>query len=134
MTDIVRAHVIRDREVLLGLRLPPNERWSTFGGWAEEGESPEDTLRRELREELGIEIEEYQRLADREATWDGKAQRIAVFAVTKWRGTPENAAPDEHSEIGWYRREELAELSMHEAARAEALSLLEASAGSSGSA
>ena len=124
MAGIVRAHVIRDGRVLLGLRRPPDERWSTFGGHGEAGESPEETLRRELREELGIEIEEYRRLPDRETTWEGEAATVAVFAVTKWRGTPMNAAPHEHSAIAWYRADELAALSMHDAARVEALGLL----------
>ena len=125
MADIVRAHVIREGRVLLGLRRPPDERWSTFGGHAEAGESAEQTLVRELREELGIEVEEHRRLPDRETTWEGEAATVAVFAVTKWRGTPMNAAPHEHSAIAWYRADDLAALSMHDAARVEALGLLD---------
>ena len=63
-------------------------------------------------------------LPDRESTWEGKAAQVAVFAVTKWLGTPVNAAPHEHSAIAWYRADELAALSMHDAARVEALGLL----------
>ena len=127
MTDIVRAHVLQPGRVLLGLRHPPNERWSTFGGWSEAGESPEDTLRREVKEELGIEIEAFHRLPDRQTTWDGKPARVVVFAVTGWRGSPKNTAPHEHAAISWFSRDELERLSMHDAARTEALGLLSSS-------
>ena len=30
-----------------------------------------------------------------------------VFAVTGWKDEPVNAAPDEHTEIGWYSADEL---------------------------
>ena len=124
MIDIVRVHVVRPDGVLLGLRHPPNERWSTFGGWSEPGESPEDTLHREVQEELGIEIRAFHRLPDREATWDGKPAHVAIFAVTAWRGSPKNMAHHEHSTISWFSPDELDRLSMHEAARVEALRLL----------
>ena len=124
MSDIVRVHVVRPDRVLLGLRHPPNEQWSTFGGWSEPGESPEDTLHREVKEELGIEIRAFHRLPDREASWDGKPAHVAVFAVTAWRGSPKNTAQHEHSAISWFSPDELDHLSMYEAARAEAQRLL----------
>ena len=120
----VRAHVIRPGRILLGRRASPDERWTTFGGKPESGESPEDTLRRELLEELGIDALEFKRLPDRDTTWDGEPARVAVFAVTNWRGKPQNRARHEHSAIAWFRREELMSLPMSEQACSEAINLL----------
>ena len=122
---IVRAHVVQSGRILLALRRgTPREQWSTVGGWSKPGESPVDTLRREVREELGIEVEECRRLPDRQTTWDGKPMRVAVFAVTAWQGSVRNKATDEHSVIAWFTRDQLRTLAMHEQARSEALGLL----------
>lgn len=122
-TTIVRAHIVDGNSELLGLRRSSGE-WSTFGGWREAGESIEGALRRELHEELGIEIESFRRLADRHQTSDGRPATIAVFVVTSWRGVPQNVANHEHAEVRWFSRAELEALPMHEQARSEALSLL----------
>ena len=74
--------------------------WDLFGGHVEEGESPEEALRREAREELGIEV-----LATR---WLGQIHDpiepavVQVYAVSSWNGQPVNAAPDEHTEVRWF--------------------------------
>ena len=120
----VRAHVIRPGRVLLGRSASADERWTTFGGKPESGESPEETLLRELLEELGIDVLEFERLPDRDATWDGEPARVAVFAVTSWRGKPRNRARHEHSAIAWFTREELKSLPMSEQACSEAINLL----------
>jgi len=122
--SIVRAHVVRAGKALLALRRRPSEQWSTFGGWVETGELPDDALRRELREELAIEVEAFQRLPDRTATSDGRPARVAVFAVTAWQGEPRNVAAHEHAAISWFSREDLKTLPMHEQARSEAIALL----------
>ena len=82
----VRAHVIRSGKVLLGLSLSREGFWTTFGGRPKRGEAPEDTLRRELQEELGVDVRDFQRLPDRQTTWGGKPGLVAIFAVTNWRG------------------------------------------------
>ena len=120
----VRAHVIRGEKVLLGLSAKRKDVWTTFGGALEGLESVEEALKREVREELGIEIVAYQRLPDRDRTWDDRPSRVAVFAVTEWQGTPLNCAPHEHEEIAWFARPDVESLSMMEPARSEALDLL----------
>ncbi|MEJ2202246.1 MAG: 8-oxo-dGTP diphosphatase MutT [Desulfuromonadaceae bacterium] len=58
---IVTAAVIRQEDGVLITKRPENSRhggrWEFPGGKLDPGESPQDGLRRELREELGIEIE-----------------------------------------------------------------------------
>ena len=122
-TRIVRAHVVDGERVLLGLRRASGQ-WSTFGGWIEADESVEEALRRELHEELGIDVRAFRRLADRDRTSDGRPASIAVFVVTAWRGTVRNLATHEHSEVRWFASGELHVLPMHEQARSEALDLL----------
>ena len=51
----IRGLVIHDRKVLLVTGHSADFYW-TPGGGVEPGESPEATLRREIREELGVEV------------------------------------------------------------------------------
>ena len=56
----VSARVVDDRgRILLARRAhePDAGRWDTPGGFLDEGEAPRAALRRELREEAGVEIE-----------------------------------------------------------------------------
>lgn len=105
----VAGAVIRDGGVLLVHRSPSARHypdvWDLFGGHANKGESLEEALHREAREELGIEV-----LALR---WLGQIYDPAepavvhVFAVTSWEREPFNAAPDEHTEVGWFDASDL---------------------------
>ena len=57
--DCVGALLVHDGRVLLGRRAENRDwlpgAWDVFGGHIEPGETEEAALRRELREELGIE-------------------------------------------------------------------------------
>ena len=65
---IIVVPLIRNREgKLLLCRKPPDRgvfpnQWGLPGGGIEPGERMEEALRREIREELGIEVEDIQRL------------------------------------------------------------------------
>ena len=109
---------------MLGLSVKRKGVWTTFGGKPEGRESVEEALGRELREELGIEVIAFQRMPDRNRSWDERPSRIAVFTVTKWTGEPRNCALHEHVAIAWFTREELQSLAIAEAARSEALDVL----------
>jgi mutator protein MutT len=47
----------RGRVLLLKHRFRPGTGWGIPGGFMAEGEQPEDAVRRELREEVGLEVE-----------------------------------------------------------------------------
>ena len=101
--------LIRDGKVMLVKRAPHMRSypgvWDLFGGHIEGAESPEDALRREAMEELGVEIESFHLLG---AIHDPvEPAEVMVFAVTAWNGEPVNAAPDEHTAISWFRADEL---------------------------
>lgn len=53
------AIIVRDGKVLLCKRAkdPFKGKWDVPGGYLEEKESPEEALKREMKEELGVEIE-----------------------------------------------------------------------------
>lgn len=101
--------LIRDGKVLLVKRAPNMQSypgvWDLFGGHIEGDESPEDALRREAMEELGVEIESFHPLGTIHDPVE--PAEVMVFAVTAWNGEPVNAAPDEHTDIGWYSADEL---------------------------
>jgi 8-oxo-dGTP diphosphatase len=48
----------RGRVLLLKHRFRPGMGWGMPGGFIKEGEQPQEALRRELREEVGLEVEE----------------------------------------------------------------------------
>ena len=106
-------------QVLLVRRSPQRRRypdvWDLFGGHVEAGESLEEALRREAREELGVEIESSHPLGTVHDPVE--PAEIVVFAVVAWNGEPVNAAPDEHSDIGWFSLGELPDFAGQEAFR-----------------
>ena len=125
MTDgvirTVGALLVDDRQrVLLGLRAPhkkawPNH-WDAIGGKVEAGETPEQALIREVREEIGVVPLAFQQLASiRDPRPDLYGESIAtLYAVTScsdvmdgWR--PHNAS-DEHVRLEWFSEEQLASL------------------------
>ena len=74
--------------------------WDMPGGHSQEGETPEQTLVRELGEELGIVPR----------TTEGLP--FHAYCVTKWSGTPSNLQPEEHSEVAWVRLSDVDELEL----------------------
>ena len=76
-----------------------------MGGHVEGDESREDALRREALEELQVAIESFRPIG---AIHDPvEPAEISVFVVSRWSGEPVNAAPEEHTEIGWFSADEL---------------------------
>ncbi|MBD3235320.1 MAG: GNAT family N-acetyltransferase [Candidatus Eisenbacteria bacterium] len=114
-TDAVAAVIVRDGRLLLGLRAPETilgDHWDLFGGRIEAGEDAEEALRRELREELGIEAAIGPQLAVclyRDPA-GGTLFRAPVFQVTTWSGALELNA--EHSDCAWFAPEELERLEL----------------------
>lgn len=114
---ITAAGILVDQQgrLLFGLRAGwkkawPNY-WDAIGGHVENGETIEEALVRELKEEIGVTAERYELLA----TVAGVKpelygeMRCHIFAVTKWNGEPYLAC-DEHSELGWFNLDELEKL------------------------
>lgn len=104
MRQIVNALLLRDGHVLLARRSPTRraypDRWSFPGGHVEAGEALEQTLHRELQEELGISPQTY-RAIEEIADPVAADTTYYLYAVTAWRGTP-IIRDDEHTALTWF--------------------------------
>ena len=103
---VVAAALVHAGEVLLCHRSPTRawypDVWDLPGGHVEDGESPQGALRRELSEELGVDIGIVTG-PPAMSLEDGAAElRLSVWAVTGWRGDVRNREPAEHDRIGWF--------------------------------
>ena len=81
------AVFVRDGRALLGHRHRDRrwyaDCWDLVGGHVEPGETPEEAVRRECREEIGVEIEEFRPLPM--AVSDPNLD-MSAFLVTQWQG------------------------------------------------
>ena len=79
--------------------------WELPGGKVEPGESDGDALRRELQEELGIEIEVLGPLGESLHRYGPLEVRLVGLLCRLRAGLPQ---PHEHSELRWLDAERLA--------------------------
>ena len=113
--EVVAALIIQSQRILLGQRASDRAFypgvWDVFGGHIEAGESLEQTLVRELQEELGITPTQWTYLETlRISAPETAALIVHLYLVTAWAGTPENLQLDEHSVIGWFSLAEAVQL------------------------
>jgi ADP-ribose pyrophosphatase YjhB (NUDIX family) len=98
----VHALIERDGQLLLGRRAfdPAAGCWGLPGGFLEEGETPLDGLRREVREETGLDIEPGE-LFGTWVTQHGERTVLALVYRAAVLGGLEQAA-DDVTELGWF--------------------------------
>ena len=127
--EVVAALIVRSGKILLGQRSAERvfypDVWDMFGGHMEAGEGQEQTLVRELEEELGITPTRWTFLEtlriDLPSSTDELPGLLIVhlYLVTDWTGTPVNMQPEEHSTIGWVSVEEAVQLPLADASYPE---------------
>ena len=118
--EVVAALIIRDDRILLGRRSVRRafypDVWDLFGGHVEPGEQHDQTLVRELQEELDITPTSWKFLetltvslpddenkpSDPLTESSAGSLTVHLYLVTAWDGTPTNRQPEEHSAIGWF--------------------------------
>jgi 8-oxo-dGTP pyrophosphatase MutT (NUDIX family) len=104
----VLALVVDDAGRVLLVEHTYRRGWYLPGGGVRRKEAPEDALRRELREEVGVEPTEPPRLHGVYANFaEGKSDYIVVFAVERWTRKPARSLEIEDSRF--YAPEELPE-------------------------
>lgn len=90
--EVAAAVVMRDNGRFLLARRPVGKvyagYWEFPGGKIESGESPLAALRRELHEELGIDVEEAYPWITRDYDYPHAAVRLRFLRVTGWHGEP----------------------------------------------
>lgn len=110
MTDeVVQGLVFDDGgRVLLGFRAAHKRTyphcWDIFGGHVEAGESLEQALVREFREELDIAVTRFCSLGDAMEEPNPAVnghKRYHSYLIEAWTGELTNAG-DEHTEIAWF--------------------------------
>lgn len=109
VNDII---IIKNKRVLLIKRQqnPQAEWWALIGGYIDWDETLEDSVRRELKEEVGLEVKEMKFLgvySDPERDLDGR-QNIGHCYIVKPRGEIKTE-PTEVSEYGWFELDNLPE-------------------------
>jgi 8-oxo-dGTP diphosphatase len=126
MLEVV-AGVIRDARGRILLARRPEGRdlaglWEFPGGKREPGESPDVALVRELREELGIEVEPGAPLIAVPQQYPDKRLRLDVRFVAAWHGTPQG---HEGQALAWVPPHKLASYAMPPADRPVVAALLQ---------
>ncbi|HUO89620.1 MAG TPA: (deoxy)nucleoside triphosphate pyrophosphohydrolase [Rhizomicrobium sp.] len=103
-----------DGRVLIAQR-PPGKAmaglWEFPGGKVEPGERPEQTVIRELREELGIAVEEpcLAPFTFASHAYPDFQLLMPLYVCRRWDGAP---APREHAALKWVRPRELSQYPM----------------------
>ena len=115
MQQVVGAAIIRGGRVLAARRTAPSHaagRWEFPGGKVEAGESPDGALVREIREELGCEIEVTRWLGA--VIPIGTTHSLTVALARIVDGDPQ---PTEHDALVWLAAGELADIDWLDADR-----------------
>ena len=111
MRICVGALLVREEAILLGKRTAASDFypdvWDVLGGHVEGDESREETLKRELQEEIGVVPIASRWLKTLHAPDpSGKGTELHMYLVVAWRGTPHNLCAEEHDEVRWFNVEE----------------------------
>lgn len=98
--------VHRDDELLLA-RSPhfPPGMYSTLAGFVEPGESIEETIRREVREEVGVEVGEVRYFGSQ--PWPFPNSLMIGFLAEWSSGEPHIGDPNEIEDAGWFSMDAL---------------------------
>ena len=89
-----------DRVLLVRHTYGDRRRWELPGGWVQSGEDAADAARREVREELGIDVA-IRPMGTIDGTWHFKHEHLAWF-VADWPGGRGTYDPVEIEEVAWF--------------------------------
>jgi len=115
--DVVAGIIFSDdkTQVLLSLRKPEQHQgncWEFPGGKIEGSENTEQALKRELHEELGIQVTQCRPFCQIEHEYVDKAVRLHFWQVSSFQGTPRGV---ENQQLNWFALDELGGLTFPQA-------------------
>ena len=111
MTEVVAALIWKDGRFMVCQRPVSKKRgllWEFVGGKVEPGESREDALVRECREELDITVQVHDVFMDVVHTYPDLTVHLTIFHTSIAEGTPKLL---EHNELRWLSVDEIDALS-----------------------
>ena len=104
---VVAGVIVKEGRILLARRPEGKKRaglWEFPGGKLEPQEGPEEALKRELREELGVEVSVLKRLAEVDFDYPEVPIRLMGYFCRLEEGEPR---PLEGQGLGWFSPEEV---------------------------
>lgn len=118
--DTIACMCLKDGDKILALHHKKHMLWSIPLGKVEAGETVEEALNREMREELGINIKKANKIADEVLTCyipEATEVRTVVLEVLEYEGEIENLEPKKHSDIKFVDYDTLSEMESTEATK-----------------
>jgi 8-oxo-dGTP diphosphatase len=101
MIDVTAAILIENGRVLIARRRPGASQagmWEFPGGKVRPGESPAQCLKREIQEELGIEIAVSEFFGESVYAYEDKTIRLLAYRVRAEGG---EVSRNDHAELAW---------------------------------
>lgn len=111
---VVKALITDRGEILIGKKdeeegHPISGEWHILGGHLEHGEEVEEAVKREVKEETGLEVEVHQTVDIMSFTWDS-GEKDSLQIVLHCVADSHDAEPkDDLEEVKWVKPDELAE-------------------------
>ncbi len=97
---VVAAFILKDSKFLIAKR---KEGWEFPGGKVKRGEEEKEALKREIKEELGIEIEVENLIYEEKEKVKDKEYKFYFYKVKILAGEPK---PKEHLDLKWISYDE----------------------------
>ena len=102
-----RNEILLQKKELIFKRWPG--RWSMFGGGIEHGETPEEAVRREVKEELDVELGEVKLFKVFDYTDEDRAGKMHIF-TSRFAGETSDISLKEGAGFAFFANHEIAAL------------------------
>ncbi|MBM7582557.1 8-oxo-dGTP diphosphatase [Caldicoprobacter guelmensis] len=109
MTTVIAAIIMQDDKVLIAQRAEGQKlagKWEFPGGKIEEGETPEECLKREIKEELNLDIEVGEFFGENVYPYEAGPIRLVAYKARLLGGQCRLRV---HSRVAWVKLHDLAD-------------------------